>query len=172
MESLLTDENIPSLLDVIPTSVEPDLFLTWFELFAPSVLKGFPQTFDELTAIAVKKIQYVIDIILRYQKYNRFCRKFSGVSTAKWPNEALDFCIKSIQILQPEDLNELSGWLIKWQNQSSSSTSPFKELQSLHKSLSDLALIQKQLHVKLSLDEYNQVRLSSIFAPLYITCCS
>jgi hypothetical protein len=93
-----------------------------------------------------------------------FCfRKFSRAETEEWPKEALNFCNRCIEILQPEDLNEQNGWLVEWQNQDSSSTCPLKELQTLRKSLVDLDLIRQKLVVKLSLDEYNQVNLVELY---------
>jgi hypothetical protein len=75
------------------------------------------------------------------------------VRTENWPREALDFCTSTVKILEPDELDELTGWLTEWQNP----MSPFKQLKPLQKSLSDLCMLKEKLHVCLSLDEYDQV---------------
>lgn len=147
---------IPGLMNIVPLSIGPNLVLSWLELFVPDVLKKTPDVFPVVATLLVEKIEYVLNYFYTANlQLISPIRKYANVRTENWPREALDFCTSTVKILEPDELDELTGWLTEWRNP----LSPFKQLKPLQKSLSDLCMLKEKLHVQLSLDEYSQVNL-------------
>ncbi|XP_059479005.1 kinetochore-associated protein 1 [Neocloeon triangulifer] len=133
-------ENIPTMLKIIPMNIEINLLTCWLESYVPSVLRYIPETLADIAEILHQRVSAV-----------------ANLESANWPAEALEFCTKAVKVVEPNSLDELSGWLKEWQNLSSIPDSPIQKLNSMHKALSDLLLIKGNIGVRLNLDEYEQL---------------
>ncbi|KAF4521045.1 hypothetical protein B566_EDAN008117, partial [Ephemera danica] len=132
-------DDIITMLDMIPTSSDTAPMLSFLSAFLPGILSSIPSMLSDIITWLHNKT-----------------RLLEWDCATQWPQVALDFCERSLQILQPPASERASHWLVHLHQQHSQPDSPLRQLQQTKSALVDLLYLQTHFGIVVSTNQYTQ----------------